>query len=49
MVVEKTLMSKRRTQYLGRDHETKNRKYHNRTVHGPMREAQAYDEEVART
>jgi integrase len=28
--------------YLGRDHETKKRKYHNRTVHGPMREAQAY-------
>jgi len=28
--------------YLGRDHETKKRKYHNRTIHGPMREAQAY-------
>jgi len=28
--------------YLGRDHETKRRKYHNRTIHGPMREAQAY-------
>jgi hypothetical protein len=28
--------------YLGRDHQTKKRKYHNRTIHGPMREAQAY-------
>ena len=28
--------------YLGRDHETNRRKYHNRTIHGPMREAQAY-------
>jgi len=28
--------------YLGRDHETKKRKYHNRTIHGSMREAQAY-------
>jgi len=28
--------------YLGRDHETKRRNYHNRTIHGPMREAQAY-------
>ena len=28
--------------YLGRDHETKKRNYHNRTIHGPMREAQAY-------
>ena len=28
--------------YLGRDHETQKRKYHNRTIHGPMREAQAY-------
>jgi hypothetical protein len=28
--------------YLGRDHETKKRKYHNRTIHGPMLEAQAY-------
>src|SRR5437867_10947004 len=28
--------------YLGRDHETNKRKYHNRTIHGPMREAQAY-------
>ena len=28
--------------YLGRDHETKKRTYHNRTIHGPMREAQAY-------
>ena len=36
--------------YLGRDHETKKRNYHNRTIRGSMREAQAYlDEEVART
>jgi hypothetical protein len=28
--------------YLGRDHETKKRNYHNRTIHGSMREAQAY-------
>jgi hypothetical protein len=28
--------------YLGRDHETKKRNYHNRTIHGHMREAQAY-------
>lgn len=28
--------------YLGRDHETHKRKYHNRTIHGPMREGQAY-------
>src|SRR5204863_8199212 len=28
--------------YLGRDHETKKRNYDNRTIHGPMREAQAY-------
>jgi len=28
--------------YLGRDHETNKRKYHNRTIHGPMREAQTY-------
>jgi len=28
--------------YLGRDHETKKRNYHNRTVHGSMREAQTY-------
>lgn len=28
--------------YLGRDHETKKRNYHNRTVRGSMREAQAY-------
>jgi len=27
--------------YLGRDHETKKRKYHNRTIHGSMRDAQA--------
>jgi hypothetical protein len=28
--------------YLGRDHETNRRKYHNRTIHGPIREEQAY-------
>jgi integrase len=28
--------------YLGRDPETKKRNYHNRTIHGSMREAQAY-------
>ena len=28
--------------YLGRDHETKKRRYHNRTIHGSMRDAQAY-------
>jgi len=28
--------------YLGRDHETNKRNYHNRTIHGAMREAQAY-------
>jgi len=28
--------------YLGRDPETNRRNYHNRTIHGPMREAQAY-------
>jgi hypothetical protein len=28
--------------FLGRDHETKQRNYHNRTIHGSMREAQAY-------
>jgi hypothetical protein len=28
--------------YLGRDQETNKRKYHNRTIHGAMREAQAY-------
>jgi integrase len=28
--------------YLGRDHETNKRKYHNRTIRGSMREAQAY-------
>src|ERR1700745_4161767 len=28
--------------YLGRDYETKKRNYHNRTVRGSMREAQAY-------
>ena len=36
--------------YLGRDRETQKRKYHNRTIHGPMREAQAYlTKKVART
>jgi len=35
--------------YLGRDHETKKRKYHNRTIHGSMREAQAYLTKIART
>jgi hypothetical protein len=28
--------------YLGRDRETNKRNYHDRTIHGPMREAQAY-------
>jgi integrase len=28
--------------YLGRDHQTKKRNYHSRTIHGSMREAQAY-------
>jgi len=28
--------------YLGRDHQTKKRNYHTRTIHGSMREAQAY-------
>jgi hypothetical protein len=28
--------------YLGRDHETKKRKYHNRTIHGSIRDGQAY-------
>jgi hypothetical protein len=28
--------------YLGRDHEAKKHNYHNRTIHGSMREAQAY-------
>ena len=28
--------------YLGRDHETNKRNYHNRTIHGSMREAHAY-------
>ena len=28
--------------YLGRDRETNRRNYHNRTTHGPIREAQAY-------
>src|SRR5258708_3926403 len=28
--------------YLGRDRETSKRKYHNRTIYGPLRQAQAY-------
>ena len=28
--------------YLGRDHETKKRNYHNVTIHGSIREAQTY-------
>jgi integrase len=28
--------------YLGRDQESRKRKYHNRTIHGPLREAQLY-------
>ena len=28
--------------YLGRDHDTNKRNYHNRTIHGSMREAQSY-------
>jgi hypothetical protein len=28
--------------YLGRDYETNKRNYHNRTIHGSMREAQSY-------
>ena len=28
--------------YLGRDHETKKRNYHSRTIRGSMREAQAF-------
>jgi len=28
--------------YLGRDHESKKRNYHNRTIRGSMREAQAF-------
>jgi integrase len=28
--------------YLGRDHDTNKRNYHNRTIHGTVREAQAY-------
>ena len=28
--------------YLGRDHETKKRNYHNRTIYGSIREAQTY-------
>jgi len=28
--------------YLGRDRETNKHNYHNRTIHGPIREAQAY-------
>ena len=33
----------------GHDHETKKRNYHNRTTHGPMRDAQAhFDQKVRR-
>src|SRR5579884_321311 len=28
--------------YVGRDHESRKRKYHNRTIHGSLREAQSY-------
>ena len=36
--------------YLGRDHETKKRNYHNRTIHGSHAgSASISDEEVART
>jgi hypothetical protein len=28
--------------YMGRDHETRKRRYHNRTLHGSLRQAQAY-------
>lgn len=28
--------------YVGRDRETSERKYHNRTIYGPLRQAQAY-------
>jgi hypothetical protein len=28
--------------FLGRDHETRKRKYHNRTIHGSIGEAQVY-------
>ena len=35
--------------YLGRDHETKKRNYHNRTIRGSMREAQAYLTKKSRT
>jgi collagenase-like PrtC family protease len=35
--------------YLGHDHETKKRHYHNRTIRGRMWELQATYEEVART
>jgi hypothetical protein len=34
--------------YLGRDHETKKRNYHNRTIRGSMREAHMQDEAAAR-
>jgi hypothetical protein len=28
--------------FLGRDHRTRKRRYHNRTIHGPARRAQQY-------
>ena len=28
--------------YLGRDHETKRRNYHNRTIHGSLRDSRTY-------
>jgi integrase len=34
--------------YLGRDHQTHKRRYHNRTVHGPVRHAQTYLNKVLR-
>jgi integrase len=34
--------------FLGRDRETRRRRYHNRTVHGPVRQAQSYLNKVLR-
>jgi integrase len=34
--------------FLGRDHQTHKRRYHNRTVHGPVRQAQSYLNKVLR-
>jgi len=36
--------------YLGRDYETNKRNYHNRTIHGSMKEAQTFTKhlEIAR-